>query len=332
MRKILPKILVTGGAGFIGSEFVRQGVREGHAVVVVDKLAYAGDLQRLEEAKGKFQFYKVDVCDGNKMTAVLKKERPSIIVHFAAETHVDRSIVSASPFIETNVKGTQVLLDLIKTFQIERMIHVSTDEVYGEIKKGKFTENAALNPSSPYAASKAAADCLVNSYIRTFNVPAIIVRPSNNYGPWQYPEKFIPLALWKALRNESIPVYGDGKQRREWLFVQDCVQAMLHIMRNGALGNTYNIGSGFETSNIAVASKILNYTKKPRRLIRFVTDRAGHDFRYCLNSDKTRQFGWRPRVTFDEGLHLTMEWCLSHQAWLKRKTMSFLHISRKIYR
>lgn len=252
MRKKLYKILVTGGAGFMGSEFVRQAVkrvsspRRRLSLIIVDKLTYAGDLRRLEEVKGKYKFYKADICNQVVMESIFKKEHPEIVVHFAASTHVDRSIQDASPFIETNIKGTQILLDVSRKYKIKKFIHISSDEVYGEIKKDSFSEDSPLRPNSPYAASKAAADLLIKSYIRTYNFPAIIVRPCNNYGSWQYPEKLIPLAILKALRNEKIPVYGKGQNIREWLYVSDCIDAIFLILEKGKIDEIYNIGSGQE--------------------------------------------------------------------------------------
>jgi dTDP-glucose 4,6-dehydratase len=242
------------------------------------------------------------------------------VVHFAAESHVDRSIIDSSPFIETNIKGTKTLLDLSLELKIPRFIQTSTDEVYGDIEKGSFWEDSPLKPNSPYAASKAAADLLVKSYIRTFHFPAIIVRPSNNYGPWQYPEKFIPLAVLKVLRNEKIPVYGKGKNVREWLYVDDCVEAILKVLEKGRIGEVYNIGSNQERQNIEVAGTLLKILNADKKLIGFVKDRPGHDIRYRLNCQKIRrEIGWRPRINFDEGIRRTVYWCIEHKGWLFSK-------------
>ncbi len=257
MRSKLSKILITGGAGFIGSAFVRKAVEHGLKVTVVDKITYAGDLRRLDSVKGKFTFYKTDICHPQKIAAIIKKERPDAIVHFAAETHVDRSIFDPKPFIETNIKGTLNLITLALKYRVKRFIHISTDEVYGEISKGTFTEQSPLKANNPYSASKAAADLLVQSFIRTHLLPAIIVRPCNNYGPWQYPEKFIPVVLFKALKNQSIPVYGKGQNIREWLFVEDGADAILTILRKGAVGEIYNVSSGEERKNIETVRSIL---------------------------------------------------------------------------
>jgi dTDP-glucose 4,6-dehydratase len=319
------KILTTGAAGFIGSAFIRLLLngdcpRRGLSPLVIDNLAYAGDLKRLDEAKGKFKFYKADIRDAKKINAIFKKEKPDLVVNFAAQSHVDRSIQDSGIFIETNVSGTQVLLEASRVNGIKRFIHISTDEVYGDIEEGEFFENSALNPSSPYSASKAAADLLVKSYIRTFKFPAIIVRPSNNYGPWQYPEKLIPLAILKILRQEKVPVYAKGENVREWLYVEDCAAAILRIMEKGKLGEVYNLGSGEEKQNIAVVRTILKLMKADASMIEFVQDRLGHDIRYKLNSQKLRQeLSWQPKVKFEEGIEKTVNWCLEHKTWLLGK-------------
>jgi len=318
MRKELPKILVTGGAGFIGSEFVRQAVKDGYRVSVVDKLTYAADLARLKEAEGKFKFYLADICDKKRLEGIIAKEGPRAIIHFAAETHVDRSIVNADPFVDTNIRGTKNLLDVAQKFQIHKFIHISTDEVYGEIVRGSFSEASPLEPNSPYAASKAAADLLVRSYIRTYGLPAIIARPSNNYGPWQYPEKLIPLAILRASQNQRVPVYAKGQNRREWLFVSDCIKAVLLILKKGKIGEVYNIGSAQERKNIDVVRKILENLSKPQSLIEFVKDRPGHDLRYSLASGKLKKLGWKPKINFETGIKITVCWYRINKAWLQK--------------
>ncbi|MDP2943910.1 MAG: dTDP-glucose 4,6-dehydratase [Candidatus Omnitrophota bacterium] len=344
MRKRLPKILVTGGAGFMGSEFVRQAIKRdcpeslrqlrgihpersegpsklrGLSLIVVDKLTYAGDLRRLDEVKAKYKFYKADICNKALIELIFRKERPDNVVHFAASTHVDRSIQAPSVFIETNIRGTQVLLDAAKKYKIKKFIQISSDEVYGEIKKGSFSENSPLQPNSPYAATKAAAELLIKAYIRTYGFPAIIVRPCNNYGPWQYPEKLIPLAILKALRNEKIPVYGKGQNIREWLYVTDCIDAIFLILEEGKIGEIYNIGSGQEKRNIDVVKQILDILGKPESLIELVKDRPGHDFRYRLNSEKIRkEIGWQPKIKFARGLENTVKWYIEYKDWLLSK-------------
>lgn len=304
----------------MGSEFVRQAIDRHNKVIVVDKLTYAGDLERLSDAAGKYKFYQADISNKRDIEFIFKKERPVVVVHFAAETHVDRSIKDASPFIETNIKGTQVLADVSLTYEIKRFIHISTDEVYGEIARGGFREDSPLRPNSPYAASKAAADLLIRAYIRTYGFPAIIARPCNNYGPWQYPEKLIPLTISRVLKNQRTPVYKTGKNIREWLYVSDCARAILLILERGRLGEVYNIGSGQEKKNIEVVKRILSTLNKPESLIRFVKDRPGHDLRYCLNYEKLkRQTGWRPKTGFKQGLEITVGWYADNQRWLYKK-------------
>ncbi len=333
MRSKLSRILVTGGAGFIGSEFVRQAVAVGFRVVVVDSLTYAGDLERLREVKTKFDFAKVDVIDKKKMAAVFKKFKPSAVVHFAAETHVDRSILDARDALKTNVLGTQTLIDLVRACGVERFVHISTDEVYGDIETGHFYETTPLNPSSPYSAAKAAADLLIKSYARTYQFPAIIVRPSNNYGPWQYPEKFVPVVIYKALKNQKVPVYGNGLNVREWLYVSDCAAAILEVLKKGKTGGIYNIGSGQERTNILVVEMLLEILKKPKSLIEFVKDRPGHDVRYALNSDKIRrELKWMPVVQFNDGMKKTVEHYQAHRKWLERKVSFLKTYWKKVYK
>jgi len=326
MRKRIPKILVTGGAGFIGSAFVRlllQGLSPKGTVpeiIVVDKLTYAGDLKRLEEVKGRFKLYKTDICSKNGVRSIFATEKPDIVVHFAAESHVDRSINDATPFVETNIKGTQILIDASREHKVQKFIFISTDEVYGEIANGKFNENSPIKPNSPYAASKAAADFLVQAYIRTNKFPAIIIRPSNNYGPWQYPEKLIPLAILRVLGEGKVPVYGKGLNVREWLYVDDCVRGIMTIIRKGKIGQVYNLGSACESKNIDTVKLLLKTIGVSQDKFEFVKDRLGHDIRYRLNSRKvTRELGWKPVVKLEQGLKLTVDWSLKHQRWLKSK-------------
>jgi len=309
MRKKLSKILVTGGAGFIGSEFVRQGIAKGQKIIIVDKLTYAGDLDRLKCVKGRYKFYKTDICDKKAMDNIFNKEQPELIVHFAAESHVDRSIEDASPFIETNIKGTQVILDVCRKYRVEKLVSISTDEVYGEIKRGQFTEASPIQPNSPYSAAKAASDLLVKAYIRTYGLPAVIARPCNNYGPWQFPEKLIPVITLNALNNKKVPVYAKGENVREWLHVSDCAKAIFLILERGRCGEVYNIGSSKENRNIDTVKAILKILKKPESLIEFVKDRAGHDFRYSLNCNKLKnELNWAPKVRFEDGLKTTVCW------------------------
>lgn len=317
----MKKLLVTGGAGFIGSEFVRQGVQRGYEIVVVDKLSYAGDLERIKEVKDSIRFYKVDIKDYASLDEIFKREKPEVVIHWAAESHVDRSIEDASPFFDTNVKGTQVILDISKKYGVERFLNISTDEVYGELTgDGQFYETSPLNPNSPYSVSKASADMLGRAYYRTYGLPVITVRPSNNYGPWQYPEKLIPVIILKALRNEKVPVYGKGLNIREWLYVSDCVDAVFEIMEKGKIGEIYNVGSGNERQNIEVVKLVLNLLNKSDDLIEFVKDRPGHDFRYSLNSDKIiKEIGWKSKTDFFDGIEKTVKWYIDHIDWVNSK-------------
>ena len=326
-------ILITGGAGFIGSEFVRQAVKKGYKSVVVDKLTYAGDLERLKEVEDEITFYKSDIANKEFIEHIFKTEKPDVVVHWAAESHVDRSILDASPFIDTNVKGTQVLLDVAKDFGVEKFINIATDEVYGELgEEGQFYEDTPLEPNSPYSASKASADMLGRAYYRTHGLPVITVRPSNNYGYWQYPEKLIPVVILKALNNEPIPVYGTGENVREWLFVSDCADAVFEIMDKGKIGEAYNVGSGEEKKNIDVVKSILQILNKPEDLIEFVKDRPGHDFRYSLNVDKIKnEIGWEAKVKFEEGIEKTVAWYLENMEWVERKLKYLKEYWEKVY-
>ncbi|MCK5180762.1 MAG: dTDP-glucose 4,6-dehydratase [Candidatus Omnitrophica bacterium] len=319
MPKPAPKILVTGGAGFIGSEFVRQAVRKEQKIAVIDKLTYSGDLERLKEIKGKYTFYKTDICQKAKLEAIIKKERPDKIVHFAAETHVDRCIQDVLPFIRTNITGTQNLIDLSRKYKVKKFIHISTDEVYGESRKGRFPETAALKPKNPYSATKAAAELLVHAATKTHHFPAIIIRPANNYGPWQYPEKLIPVIILKALKNRKVPVYGKGKQIREWLHVADCAEGIHLILKKGKIGESYNIGTYFERENLVTVKTILKLLEKPKSLIAFVADRPGHDFRYSVSCAKIKKLGWRPKIAFATGIKQTVQWYLTHLNWMEGK-------------
>ncbi|WP_457755213.1 dTDP-glucose 4,6-dehydratase [Thermovibrio ammonificans] len=326
------KLLVTGGAGFIGSEFVRQAVERGYDVCVLDALTYAGDLERLHSVEGRYRFYRVDLTDRSWVFNVLKEEKPDVVVHFAAESHVDRSIVEPTVFVTTNVLGTQNLLDAAVEAGVEKFVNISTDEVYGEIAQGRFTEESPLNPSSPYSASKAAADMLGRAYHRTFGLPVVTVRPSNNYGPWQYPEKLIPVVVLKALLNESIPVYGDGSNVREWLFVSDCARAVFAAVEKGEPGRVYNVGSSQEKRNIEVVKAILSILGKPESLITFVKDRPGHDYRYALDWERARrELGWEPAVKFEEGIERTVKWLVENRDWLERKLSELRSFWNRVY-
>ena len=327
------KMLVTGGAGFIGSEFVRQAVRKEHQVVVVDKLTYAGDLSRLEEIKGDITFYKADISNQEFIEHIFEKERPEVVVHFAAESHVDRSLLDPYPFISSNVLGTQVLLEASKANGVKLFVNMSTDEVYGDLgKEGTFTEESPLKPNSPYSVSKASADMLGRAYHRSFGLPVITIRASNNYGPWQYPEKFVPVIILKALRDERIPVYGDGTNVREWLYVEDCAEGIMAAIEKGKPGEIYNIGSKEEKQNIEVAKAILKLLGKGEDLIEFVKDRPGHDFRYSLDTTKAKkELGWEAKTSFEEGIKKTVEWYTEHLRWVQEKVAYLSDYWKRVY-
>ena len=308
MRRTIRKILVTGGAGFIGSEFVRQGVGRGWQIVVVDCLTYAGNLQRIKEVAREIRFHKIDICSKKKLEGVFQREKFDSLVHFAAQTHVDRSLQDNTPFIRTNILGTQNLIDLSLKYAVKSFVHISTDEVYGQSLKGFFKESDPLKPRNPYAVTKASGELLVQAAVHTFGLPAMVIRPSNNYGPWQYPEKLIPVIIAKSLKNQSVPVYGKGHQIREWLHVADCAQGIMLVLEKGKKGEIYNIGSYFEQRNIDTVKTILKFLGKKEDLIRFVPDRPGHDFRYSVNCVKIRKLGWHSRISFVDGIKSTIAW------------------------
>lgn len=326
-------ILVTGGAGFIGSEFVRQSIVRGYKVIVLDKLTYAGDLKRLEPVKNKIKFYKADVSDKKLVLKIFSAEKPQIVVHFAAESHVDRSILNADPFMQSNVLGTHIMLDAAMKSGVKTFVNVSTDEVYGELgKKGEFFETTPLMPNSPYSVSKASADMLGRAYFRTHGLPVITIRASNNYGPWQYPEKLIPVVIYNALNDKPIPVYAKGENVREWLFVSECVDAVFFVMVKGSPGEIYNIGSGFEKKNLDVVKSILKILNKPESLISFVKDRPGHDFRYSLNTHKIKkETGWKAHIDFAQGIEKTVKWYLSNRDWMEEKVQFLKDYWKQVY-
>ncbi|MEW6510890.1 MAG: dTDP-glucose 4,6-dehydratase [Bacteroidota bacterium] len=317
-------VLVTGGAGFIGSNFVRYFLNShpGVRLVNYDKLTYAGNLENLRDVEdhGQYVFVRGDICDRDAVSAAMKKFSVDTVVHFAAESHVDRSIKGAAVFVTTNVLGTQVLIDASREAQVERFVHVSTDEVYGSLgEQGKFTESTPLHPNSPYAASKAASDLLVLAAAHTFGFPAVISRCSNNYGPHQFPEKLIPLMIANALDGKPLPVYAKGLNVRDWLYVLDHCSAIDAILQRGQTGEVYNVGGNNEWRNIDVVRLLLRLLGKPESLITYVTDRPGHDLRYAMDASKiTAEIGWRPSVTFEKGLAATVEWYRSHEPWWRR--------------
>lgn len=318
------KILVTGGAGFIGSNFVYYMLEKhpGYKIVCLDALTYAGNLETLEDAMKNpdFKFVKGDITDREAVRELFKKEKFDIVVNFAAESHVDRSIEEPEVFLKTNILGTQVLMDVSREFEVKRYHQVSTDEVYGDLPLDRpdlfFTEETPIHTSSPYSASKAAADLLVMAYCRTYNFPATISRCSNNYGPYHFPEKLIPLMIANALADKSLPVYGEGLNIRDWLYVKDHCSAIDLIIHNGKVGEVYNIGGHNEKANIDVVKIILRELKKPESLITYVTDRKGHDMRYAIDPTKIHtELGWLPETKFDDGIKLTITWYLEHKPW-----------------
>ena len=328
------KILITGGAGFIGSAFTKLAVKRGMEVAVLDALTYAGDLERLHEVEGQYVFYHADLTDREKVFNIFEDFRPEVVVHFAAESHVDRSILDPLRFVRSNVEGTLNLLDASKEFKVERFINISTDEVYGELgDDGQFTEETPLAPNSPYSVSKASADMLGRAYYRTYKLPVITLRPSNNYGPWQYPEKFIPVVILKALKDEPIPVYGNGFNVRQWLYVEDCASAVMVAIERGKVGEIYNIPGPDERRNIEVVKTILRLMEKPESLITFVKDRPGHDFRYSMSLDKVkRELDWEPKVRFEEGIKETIKWYINNLEWVKRKERELYNLWEKVYK
>lgn len=317
------RILVTGGAGFIGSNFVHYLLKNhpGDEVVVVDKLTYAGNLRNLESAlrDSRCRFVRMDICDP-RMSEVIGG--CGAVVHLAAESHVDRSIEDASPFVRTNAEGTWRMVEVCRAAKVSRFVHVSTDEVYGSLgAEGKFTESSALAPTSPYAASKAASDLLVLCAVKTHAFPAMVTRCTNNYGPFQFPEKFIPLMIAQALADQGLPVYGDGRNVRDWIHVEDHCRALDLVLRKGTEGEVYNIGGECELENIVVARKILSALGKPESLLKFVTDRPAHDRRYALDCSKLKtQLGWSQTCDFERGLEETIRWYKNNTLWLREIT------------
>lgn len=314
------KIFVTGGAGFIGSNFIRHVISldQGHTIKNYDKLTYAGNLTNLDSIAShpSYSFVRGDICDCQAIETAMAG--CDAVVHFAAESHVDRSIYEPAPVLETNVTGTFTLLQVARKLNVQRFVHVSTDEVYGDIAPGTFCdEDSPLRPSSPYSASKAGSDLLVRSYVRTYGFPAIVTRSSNNYGPYQFPEKFLPLMITNALDDKPLPIYGDGKQQRDWLHVEDNCRAILAVLERGRVGEVYNIGGLDVEENLALAKRLLALIGKPQSLLTYVKDRPGHDRRYALSCSKMeKELGWRPQIALEDGLQQTIEWYRTNEAWL----------------
>lgn len=317
-------IIVTGGAGFIGSNFIFYQLKNhpDDRIVCLDKLTYAGNLETLKSVMDNenFRFVKADIADKQAVEALFEEEKPDIVVNFAAESHVDRSIEDPSIFLKTNILGTQVLMDACRKFDVKRYHQVSTDEVYGDLPLDRpdlfFTEETPIHTSSPYSSSKAGADLLVLAYYRTFGLPVTITRCSNNYGPYHFPEKLIPLIISRALADESLPVYGKGENIRDWLYVEDHCAAIDLVIRRGRVGEVYNIGGHNEKTNLEVVKTILKQLGKPESLITFVTDRPGHDMRYAIDPEKIhRELGWLPQTKFEDGIKKTIDWYLDNKQW-----------------
>lgn len=317
------KMIVTGGAGFIGSNFIYYELEHGEdRILCLDKLTYAGDLETLDKAgeNPRFSFIRGDISDRKWIYDLFEKEKPDVVVNFAAESHVDRSIVHPDVFLNTNILGTGVLLDACRIYGIRRFHQVSTDEVYGDLPLDRkdlfFTEKTPLHASSPYSASKASADLLVQAWHRTYGLPVTISRCSNNYGPYQFPEKLIPLMLIHALEDQPLPVYGDGANVRDWLYVEDHCAAIDRILRQGKVGEVYNVGGHHEKDNLTIVKTILRALDKPESLISFVKDRAGHDRRYAIDPAKMeKELGWKPETDFETGIGRTIDWYLAHKTW-----------------
>jgi len=332
-------ILVTGGAGFIGSNFVKYMIDkyDNYKIVNLDLLTYAGNLENLKdiEDNSNYKFVKGDIADRDLVNRLFEEEKFDYVINFAAESHVDRSIEDPGIFVRTNVMGTQVLLDAAKKYGIEKYLQVSTDEVYGALgPTGMFTEKTPLAPNSPYSASKASADMLVRSYHKTFGLPVNITRCSNNYGPYQFPEKLIPLMIANALEDKDLPVYGDGLQVRDWLHVKDHCSAIDTVLHKGKIGEVYNIGGNNEKKNIEIVKLILEKLNKSESLIKYVKDRPGHDRRYAIDNTKiTTELGWEPSYTFEKGMEETIQWYLDNRDWWEKiRSGEYMEYYEKMYR
>ncbi len=314
------RILVTGGAGFIGSNFIRHILNKypEYRIINLDKLTYCGNLNNLKDIENSpgYKFVKGDICDSGIVNDIARN--CDAIINFAAQTHVDRSITDASDFVRTNVYGVHVLLEAAKKYSLSKYIQISSDEVYGSIERGSFTEESPLRPNSPYAASKAAADHLVRSYFVTYNLPVAITRSSNNFGPFQYPEKVIPLFITNAQKNKSLPLYGDGLNVRDWLYVLDNCRAVDLVLHKGEIGQIYNVAAGNEKTNLELTELILKIMDKPGSLIEYVKNRLGHDRRYSLDCSRIRTLGWQPQYQFEQALKETIRWYQDNQQWWRK--------------
>ncbi|HHV61383.1 MAG TPA: dTDP-glucose 4,6-dehydratase [Firmicutes bacterium] len=333
------RVLVTGGAGFIGSNFIRHALQV-HAdwyITNLDKLTYAGNLENLRDIEGdsRYSFVKGDIADRQVVDSLFKENHFDVVVNFAAESHVDRSILDPAPFIDTNIKGTQVLLEAARHHGISKFVQVSTDEVYGSLGPGDppFIEESLLQPNSPYAASKAAADMMVRAYCRTYGLPTIVTRCSNNYGPYQFPEKLIPLMITNALEDKPLPVYGDGQNVRDWIHVEDHCRAIDLVIQGGQAGEVYNIGASCEMKNLDVVRAVLGVLGKPESLITFVPDRPGHDRRYAIDATKiSKELGWKPRYRLLDALPELVRWYRDNETWWRRiKAGEYKNYYEKVY-
>ncbi|KAB2880807.1 dTDP-glucose 4,6-dehydratase [bacterium] len=329
-------ILVTGGAGFIGSNFVRFMLKKypSYRIIVLDALTYAGNRENLSdlEKDPRFIFYYGNICDRTVVDNLVSNV--DAIVNFAAETHVDRSIHEADSFVQTDVLGTLILLEAAKKYNIERYLQISTDEVYGSIEEGAFTEEHSLAPNSPYSASKAGGDMMVRAHYKTYGTPTLITRASNNYGPFQYPEKLIPFFVTNAIDSVPLPLYGDGMNVRDWLYVDDHCEGVDHVLHHGVIGETYNIGGGNEKTNIDITNIILKKLNKPDTLIKRVADRPGHDRRYAVDTKKIEKLGWKPRFRFEEAIAETIQWYVKNESWwrkIKEKQKAYQEFLKKNY-
>ena len=341
------KLLITGGLGFIGSNFIRHIFKKypDYKVVNLDKMTYAGNPENLRDiasgpeghpARGEndsqYKFVKGDICDKELVNNLVSDEKPDAIINFAAETHVDRSILEPDAFIKTAIFGTYTLLEAVRNYKINRYVQISTDEVYGSIKQGKFVEEDPLKPNSPYASSKAGADLLVRAYFKTYNLPVLITRSSNNYGPYQYPEKLIPLFITNLIEGKKVPLYGDGLNIRDWLYVLDNCSGIDSILHKGEAGEIYNIGADNEKTNKEITEIVLKELGRDKNSIEYVKDRPGHDFRYALDSKKIKKLGWKPEYDFKKAIKETIEWYKNNPAWWKKiKSGEYLEYYRKQY-
>jgi dTDP-glucose 4,6-dehydratase len=331
-------MLITGGAGFIGSNFIHYMMdhHPDYRIINVDKLTYAGNLENLKdiEANPNYTFVKADICDVNAINDVFSSYAIDYIINFAAESHVDRSIEDPSIFLKTNILGTQVLLDAARKYGVKKFVQISTDEVYGSLgPTGYFTEDTSLSPNSPYSASKASADMLVMAYYRTYGLPVNITRCSNNYGPYQFPEKLIPLFVTNALSDKELPLYGDGKNIRDWIYVEDHCSAVDLVLHKGVEGEVYNIGGRSEKANIEITELILDYLGKPHTLIKYVKDRLGHDRRYAIDCSKIeKELGWKPAYSFEDGMKKTIRWYIDNQPWWEKiKSGEYMEYYERMY-